>query len=272
MVLEDRPMTFFEHLDELRSRLVKAFVAFMVAFFFVLVVHIDWQVYAGIPFPVPSLIDITGTASPSVSSQLLTWLLVFLTPPGVMIVTLEPQEYFVEVLKVGIFLAIVISMPIIIYEIGRFVAPGMRASERWIVARVAGPAALLFVLGVLFGFFLILPFTFAFLYGLVPNTISRQLRVDSFLDFILPFLVGFGLAFELPIIMVGLTYLGVVKPEFWKKHWRIAILICFVFGAVITPDGTGITMTLVAVPMMGLYGAGYAISRTRAANRRTKPS
>ena len=267
MVREDRPMSFFEHIDELRSRLMKAFFAFMAAFVFALIVHIEWTTFLGVPVPIPS-IDFMDP----VSSQLLAWMLAYLAPTGVAIVTLEPQEYFLQVLKVGTFLALAISMPVIVYEIAGFVAPALYVRERRLVLRIAAPAAILFATGVLFGFFFILPFTFSFLYNIVPGSISRQLRVENFLDFILPFLVGFGLAFELPIIMVGLTRLGVVDHTFWKRHWRVAVVAIVLFGALITADGTGITMVLVAAPMLLLYGAGYAISRMGAAPAGTKPS
>jgi len=267
MVREDRPMTFFEHLDELRSRLMKVFVAFMVAFVVALFVHLEWTTVVGVPVPVPSF-DYTNP----MSSQLLASMLAYLTPPGVAIVTLEPQEYFLQVLKVGTFLALLFAMPFIVYEIGAFVAPALREPERRLIVRIAVPAAVLFAAGVVFGFFLVLPITFSFLYGLVPGNIARTLRVESFLDFILPFLVGFGLAFELPIIMVGLTRLGVVDPSFWKAHWRVAALVIFVFGAVITADGTGVTMVLVAAPMLVLYAAGYAISRAVGPTARAKSS
>ena len=73
-------------------------------------------------------------------------------------------------------------------------------------------------------------------------------------------MLGFGLIFELPVFMVALSYFGVVKPEFWKIHWRIAVVIMVIIGGVITPDASGITQMMVAVPMMVLYAIGYAIS------------
>ena len=266
MVREDRPMSFFEHLEELRHRLVRAFIAFVISFVVVLVIHIDWITVGGVqvPFPVLSL------AQP-MAAQLLNWMIAFLTPEGVTITVLEAQEFFVQELRVGTFLAVAISMPVIVYELAGFVAPALHANERRLILWIAAPSGGLFVLGVLFAFFLILPFTFTFLYSLVPGNITRQLRVESFLFLVVPFLVAFGLAFELPMIMVALSSLGVVKYTFWRQHWRIAILAAFVFGAIITPDGTGITMVLVALPMTGLYAAGYVGSWAVGRNRRTKP-
>ncbi|MEE9489510.1 MAG: twin-arginine translocase subunit TatC, partial [Thermoplasmata archaeon] len=83
---------------------------------------------------------------------------------------------------------------------------------------------------------------------------------SEFVDFTLLFLLSFGLAFELPILMVGSTFLGVVDDHFWRRNWRFAAVAIFIFGAVITPDGSGITMMLVSLPMLGLYVLGYFLS------------
>jgi len=72
--------------------------------------------------------------------------------------------------------------------------------------------------------------------------------------------VAFGLAFQLPVLMYGLSWLGVVRSSFWKKYWRFAAIAIFLFGAIITPDGSGITMMLVSIPMLGLYVVGYIVS------------
>src|SRR5207302_106559 len=80
---------------------------------------------------------------------------------------------------------------------------------------------------------------------------------DSFIDFVLLFTLAFGIAFQLPVLMYGLTVLGIVPANFWKKYWRFATIAIVVFGAIITPDGSGITMFLVALPMLALYAGGY---------------
>lgn len=267
MVRDDRPMSFLEHLEELRSRLLRAFVAFVIALAVVFLVHIDVGTVGGVPVPVPS-VSLTNP----LPAQLLIGMIGYLVPSNVTPLVLSAQEFFVQELKVGLFLAVAISMPVTVYEVAQFVAPALYANERRLILRVAAPAGALFVLGVLFAFFFVLPFTFSFLYSLVPAGFEKRIQVDAFLDLVIPFLIGFGLAFELPIIMVGLSFLGVVEPAFWRQHWRAAVLGAFVFGALITPDGTGITMVLVAMPMLVLYSAGYAVARVQARRRRAKPS
>ena len=86
------------------------------------------------------------------------------------------------------------------------------------------------------------------------------LSINEFISFVLILMLGFGLIFELPVFMAALTFFGVVKPEFWKTHWRIAVVIMIIIGGFITPDASGITQMMVAVPMMILYTIGYFIS------------
>ena len=164
--------------------------------------------------------------------------------------------------QIGLVLAFMISMPYLVHVVGQFLAPALKGRETRLLKRVSLPATLLFILGCAFSYYWITPWTLHFLYGYVfAMDIAPFLSVTSFVNFVLLFVLAFGIVFELPIIMVGITSLGIVDAAFWARHWRWAAVACFVFGAVITPDGSGITMIMVALPMLGLYGAGYAVSR-----------
>jgi sec-independent protein translocase protein TatC len=166
-------------------------------------------------------------------------------------------------MKVGMFLAAVIVSPVTTYEMWRFVAPALKPKERRLILRITLPVAGLFLSGVLLSLLVVLPFTFPFLYSFATALgATPLLTLDAFLDFVLWFSLAFGVAFELPVVMYALTYLGVVRPEFWKQNWRYAAIAIFIFGAVITPDGSGVTMMFIAVPMLLLYAGGYvAVAR-----------
>src|SRR5207249_710587 len=156
--------------------------------------------------------------------------------------------------QVAFFLAVVTGSPVIVYELGQFIGPALKPSERRLVVRITVPVLLLFLSGVLLCFIVVLPFTFNLLFS-VQNLLGANLLIlygDSFIDFVLLFTVAFGLAFQLPVLMYGLSALGIVSSEFWKKYWRFAAIAIFLFGAIITPDGSGITMFLVALPMLAL--------------------
>ncbi len=261
----DRPRTFFQHLEEVRQRLKVVVWAFVVAFAIFLMFSFQYVVVFGVPMwlPLP-----TVNLQESIAQQFFVAVRSWLVPTYVSPVVLTPWEPVLVQLKVALFLAVVATSPLSTYEFWRFVAPALKPNERRLIVRVSVPVVLLFLLGVAISFLVVLPFTFSFLYGVaIAMGAQPLLQLQEFLDFILLFSLAFGAAFELPVVMYGLSVLGIVSPEFWKRHWRFAAIGIFFFGAAITPDGSGVTMMLVAVPMLILYVAGYAAIRIRFRNR-----
>lgn len=261
----DRPRTFFQHLEELRQRLKVAVLAFVVAFALFLFFSFQYVVFLGVPMwlPLPAL-----NLQEGIAQQFFVALRAWLVPAYVNPVVLTPWEPVLVQLKVALFLAIVATSPITTYEFWRFVAPALKPKEKRLIIRVSAPVVLLFLLGVAISFLVVLPFTFSFLYGIaIAMGAQPLLQLQEFLDFILLFSLAFGAAFELPVVMYGLSILGIVEPSFWKRHWRFAVIAILFFGAAITPDGSGVTMMLVSIPMLMLYVAGYAAIRVRLRRR-----
>lgn len=248
-------MTFFEHLEELRKRVKTSFLAFVIAFILLLLFSFqpvqvaDTQVW----LPLPTL-----NLSQAIPTQFLRHLNETLVQGSAELVVVAPAEAVLMQVKVAMFLAAVVTAPVSTYQFWRFVAPGLKPTERRLIFRISAPVVALFVAGVLMSLLVVLPFTFPFLYSFaVALGAQPLLQLEVFVDFVLWFSLAFGLAFELPVVMYGLTSLGIVQKEFWKNNWRYAAVAIFIFGAVITPDGSGVTMLLVAAPMLVLYGAGY---------------
>ncbi len=261
----DRPRSFFQHLEELRQRLKVVVYSFVLAFVFFLMFSFQYVVVLGVPMwlPLPAL-----NLQEGIAQQFFVAVRAWLVPVYVSPVVLTPWEPVLVQLKVALFLSIVATSPISTYEFWRFVAPALRPKEKRLIVRVSVPVVLLFLLGVAISFLIVLPFTFSFLYGIaIAMGALPLLQLQEFLDFILLFSLAFGAAFELPVIMYGLSILGIVAPDFWKRHWRFAAIAIFFFGAAITPDGSGVTMMLVSIPMLVLYAAGYAAIRVRLRNR-----
>ncbi|MFQ6013380.1 MAG: twin-arginine translocase subunit TatC [Thermoplasmata archaeon] len=249
-------MTFFEHLEELRGRLIWMFAVFLAFFAIFVTLSLRFVTVGGLVLPYlwPDFFD-------SVSVQLVRFSLDYYLPSFVEPIQITPAEAIVVQFKVAMFLAILASMPMIVYQLAKFVAPGLYARERKVIARITIPATLLFLAGVLVAHFLLLPFVFDFLYRVGLNIgFETFARADPVFDIVLLFFLGMGLAFQTPVVMWGLTALGVLEPGVWKKYWRVAIVAFFFFGAVITPDGSGLTMMLVAAPMTVLYGVGYLLA------------
>src|SRR5207244_1752051 len=145
-----------------------------------------------------------------------------------------------------------------------FIGPALQPSEERLILRITVPLGALFLSGVALCFIVVLPFTFNLLYS-VQTVLGANFLVlygDDFIDFVLLFTLAFGLAFQLPVLMYGLSALGIVRSDFWKQYWRFAAIAIFLFGAIITPDGSGITMFLVALPELA-RGVGRALGEFR---------
>ena len=262
-----KKMRIFEHLEELRIRLKWSFLAVFFLFVFFAAFQIRSADVGGVsvPYPYPDPLQ-------PAASQFLTLAMDFLVPPDVQRAVFSPAEAVMVQLETALYLSLLTGMPIIAYHMGKFVAPALYDRERKMVLRLVVPSILLFVAGVLIAFFLLLPFTFRFLYS-IADTFGAQkfLKLDEFLGFTLLFTLGFGLTFELPVVMYALSAIGLVKPETWRKYWRFAVIGIFFFAAMITPDSSGVTMLLVAFPMLGLYVAGYVAAVAHARRKRVPP-
>jgi Sec-independent protein secretion pathway component TatC len=130
------------------------------------------------------------------------------------------------------------------------------------IIKILLPVFLLFIFGVVFSYLLVIPFTLNFLYSYGESIGAETfLTVNDFITFVLQFVLGFGIAFQLPIIMYLLSLSGLTDSKFWQKNFRYAIIIITIFGAVITPDGSGVTMWFVALPMIALYAVGIIAIR-----------
>ncbi|MCP8311708.1 MAG: twin-arginine translocase subunit TatC [Candidatus Methylarchaceae archaeon HK02M1] len=252
-------MGILEHIDELRARLIKIIISIVAVSVFTFVFSIKEFNYGNIiiylPYP-----DIYNNISAQVIERVKSDLL----PNYVQLIVTNPTQAILALFSTSLFLGIVFSMPVIVHQIGKFLNPALYPSEKRMISRIIVPATVLFLLGCLFSYFLITPFTFDFLYGYaLPLGAQTFLTIDEFISFVLLFTLAFGISFQLPIIIFVLTSVGVVNPEFWKKNISYAIVAIVVFGAVITPDGSGITMWFVAIPMIILYFLGYLLARRK---------
>src|SRR5438128_3059895 len=269
-------MTFFEHIEELRQRLKIVVIVVLILFALNLTTAIG-SVRLG-SMQVPMLVPALGTNNANIATQFFVGMENYLVPDRVNGIPVNrsfspPWDAYVVMFKVAFFLAAVTGSPVIAYEMGQFIGPALKPSEKRLILRITVPVVALFLSGVALCFIVVLPFTFNLLYSVqtVLGANFLVLYVADFIDFVLLFTLAFGLAFQLPVLMYGLSALGIVPSDFWKKYWRFAAIAIFLFGAIITPDGSGITMFLVALPMLGLYVVGYgAAVRVEHARARAK--
>ncbi len=199
----------------------------------------------------------------NVSAQVFLAMVAWMLPPGVKLLNVGVGDSIFAQMEIGLLLTLILGMPWIVHEVGAFLVPALRRNERALIRQIGIPATALFALGTAIGILFITPFTFRllFLYVSAMN-LEPVLGVQDFVTFALVYSLAFGVVFELPVFVYALTRLGVVKAAAWRKHWRGAVIGALIFGMVITPDNSGITMMLIATPMIGLYlGGAYFAAR-----------
>ena len=176
-------------------------------------------------------------------------------------VYIAPQELFLVYMNVALVGAVVVCFPVLAYQIYAFCSPGLSGKERGYISGSLIAGGLCFLLGVAFAYFISLPFMLRFLIQFTGEVdVSASISIQQYVSFLLTVFVIFGLVFELPVVSVLLTGLGLVKAEWLVKGRKVMVVIIFVLAAIITPPDI-VSQVMVAVPMLGLYEISIALSR-----------
>jgi len=241
-----------KHLDELRARILRIVIVVGVITVFILTFHFTPFEINGIQlyYPTPDPIN-------NIAAQITNLMKHQLVPEDVQLIQTAPGQAFFAQIYIAALAGIVFGMPVIIREFTGFIKPALKEREIHVSRAIVLPALGLFIAGCLFSYMLVVPYILDFLYKYgEASGIVTFLNVIDFVSFVLQFLLAFGLSFQLPLIMYAVTASGIIGASFWRKNIRYAIVIIVIFGAVITPDGSGITMWFIAGPMFALYVAG----------------
>jgi sec-independent protein translocase protein TatC len=228
----DKELSLMQHLGELRSRLMVASLAVLigtaVAFFF--------------------------------AKDIILWL----EAPanlGKKLQIISPTEGFTTYMRVALFSGIALSMPVILYEAFAYVDPALRPNERRFIL-LLGPFILaLFVGGMAFCYFLLLPNAINFLFTFGADVFEASPRASEYISFVTTFILGVGLVAEMPVIIFAITRIGLVSRDWLAKQRRYVLLLVFVLGAIITPTPDPFNQTLVSIPMYLLFELGLLLSR-----------
>jgi len=244
-----------QHLEELRKRIMRIIIVIGVIFAFIISFHLYPIDIAGVQLYYPALDPINNVAA-----QITNHMKNNLVPEGVQLIQTQPGQALFAQIYVGALVAIVVGMPMIIKEFVGFIKPALKEREIKVTRSIALPALALFITGCVFSYFLVIPYMleFLYMYGDASGLITF-LNIMDFITFVLQYLLAFGVSFQIPLIMYALSMSGIVGDNFWRKNIRYAILAIIVFGAIVTPDGSGVTMWFIAVPMMALYFGGMII-------------
>ncbi|KAG2477956.1 MAG: Sec-independent protein translocase protein TatC [Nitrosopumilales archaeon] len=244
-----------KHLEELRRRILKIVIVVIAITAFLLAFHAEPVEILGVGlfYPTPQPLD-------NIAAQITDYFRVNLVPESVQLIQTAPGQAFFAQVYIAALVGIVAVMPIIIREVAAFLKPALKENEIHISRNITIPALGLFVAGCLFSYFLVIPYILDFLYKYGESAgLVTFLNIMDFVTFVLQFLLAFGLSFQLPMIMYATTASGMTDAKFWRKNIRYAVVIIVIFGAIITPDGSGITMWFIAAPMLALYLGGMVI-------------
>ena len=181
-------------------------------------------------------------------------------PKGGSLVFISVAEAFFTYMKVAFIAGLIITSPFVLYQIWAFVAPGLYRHEKSYVVPFVVAGSFFFALGILFGYYVALPVGFKFLLGFSTDFIKPMPSMKEYLSFSIKFLLAFGLVFEFPVVLVLLARIGVVNAKTLARQRKYAILLIFIFAAVLTPPDV-ISQVMVALPLMGLYELSILLSK-----------
>ncbi|GLC27535.1 twin-arginine translocase subunit TatC [Roseisolibacter agri] len=229
-------MPFLDHLEELRWRLVWSLAAFCVALV--------------VAFAIVSQFDI------------IKWLEAPVLPflGGRKLVYTNPADPFGIVLNASFALGLLLASPVIGYQLWAFLSPALYKHEKRIIIPVLAGGVGLFLAGAALAFFVVLPFTLQFLLSFQSSAIEPMLTVSGYFDFAIGMAVAFGIVFELPIVILALTALGILTPAFLNKYRRHAIVLCIVGAAFVTPGADPTSLFALAIPLYFLFELSVVLS------------
>jgi sec-independent protein translocase protein TatC len=221
-------MSFLEHLDELRKRIIWAvvgvFAGFLVACFFI------QQLFDFIMKPL--------------SAQL---------PAGASLVYTDPTEAFVLYIKIAAIAGLLIASPVVMTQVWLFIAPGLYAHEKKMAIPFVMMSSIFFIGGAAFSHYVVFPLTWSFFVSFTTDYLTFMPRIEPAFSLYMKMALAFGLVFQMPTVVLFLARMGVVTARFLLRHIKYAVLIIFIVAAVITPSGDMFTQTAMAGPMVLLY-------------------
>jgi sec-independent protein translocase protein TatC len=222
-------MSIFDHLEELRQRIFYSLIVVVVGIIgsFIVVK------------PLVQLLEVPAK--------------------GVKFLQLAPGEFFFVSMKVAAYSGLILSTPFILYQIIQFVLPGLTLRERRLVIPVVIGSSVLFIVGLVFAYLLLIPAALQFFINYGADVVEQLWSIDKYFDFVLLLLFTTGIAFQVPVIQILLAILGIVSSKIMLKGWRYVIMSAVILGAVLTPSTDPLTQSLLAGAVLGLYFGGIGL-------------
>jgi len=226
---EASSMSIIDHLDELRMRLVVIIIAIIIG-------------TLGAYYYVEDILQI------------------LVAPAGKLYYT-KPTEAFFTYMKISLVAGCILSSPIWFYQVWAFIVPALSKGEKKVTFMVVPTAVTLFVVGVLFSYYLVLPMAIQFFIGFGTDELQPLFSIGQYIDFVIAFILPFGITFELPLVLIALGVIGILSSERLRQYRKMFILVAFIIGAAISPTPDMLSQTMIAGPMILLYEISYGILR-----------
>lgn len=236
----EKVMPFLDHLEELRQRLLKCIFSIMI--FSVISYFFSKQIMKILLLPYPE---------------------------AEKLIFLAPTEGFITYIKISVFVGIIFSLPVIFYQLWKFIAPGLYNKEKKYIPTIVFFSTFFFLTGALFCYFVIIPFGLKFLLGFSTDQLEPNIQIKEYLKFVTLLIMVFGIIFELPLLSYFLTKMGLLTPEFMKTKRRYGIVTIFILAAILTPPDI-VTQIFLALPLILLYEVSIWVSRAVVSQERKK--
>ena len=232
---EDKELSFLEHLVELRSRLLKACLAVLVVLLVLL--PFSRKLYATLAAPLTSIL-----------------------PEGSSMIAIDVASPFLTPFKLALLLALILSIPVVLYQLWAFVAPALYKKEKRLAKPLLYSSVFLFYAGCAFAYFVVFPLVFGFFTRVAPEGVTVMTDISKYLDFVMTLFLAFGITFEVPIATIILVATGMTTVEKLSKMRAYVLVGAFAMGMLLTPPDV-ISQTLLALPMWLLFEVGLLMSR-----------
>ncbi len=288
-------MPFLDHLEELRWRLLKSIAAIVVGAIISLIYAKELLGFLTYPYENAVIsLETAGETSPlgalqgmvarwyksaaavlaPVSAQPADSLAAkgYSLPPSRRLQALRPTTYLMLSMQIALMGGLVLALPVVFYQFWRFVAPGLLPRERRLVMPIVVLSVACFLVGSLFAYGVVLPTGLLFFLSMEPQGMTSQWAVEEYISFVLWMLLGFGVVFELPVLALFLSRVGLINADLLRRMRRYAVVAIFIISAVLTPSPDPFSQALMAVPLMGLYELSILICRFGSRRREQPPT
>jgi sec-independent protein translocase protein TatC len=232
----EEKMPFTSHLEELRARIIRIMIAAAIGF------GVCWYFKEWL-------------------FQIITRPLYQVLPPNSFMIYTSLPEAFFNYMKISFYGSLFLTSPYIFYQLWKFISPGLYKSEKKYMIPFVISSTILFICGILFGYYLALPPAFSFFVEFSSDFLKPMFSLREYLSLSLKLLLAFGVSFELPVVIFFLARIGVVSSKMLSRNRRYAILIIFIAAAILTPSPDALTQIIMAIPLMGLYEIGIIVAK-----------